>query len=142
MVISEFTPFNLLYIWKINKVYQTPLVITNKNISASFYSEHKYNKLYQKYAYHRFVSTRPLAKWVEYLPKVQETGVQSQVESYQRLKKIVLDATLLNTQHYMARIKRKVEKSREWSTILLYTLCSSYWKGSLWITLDKGRQLY
>ena len=30
---------------------------------------------------------------------VRSTGVQSQVESYQRLKKIVLDAALLNTQH-------------------------------------------
>ena len=33
----------------------------------------------------------------------------SQVESYQRLKKMVLDATLLNTQHYKVRIKDKVE---------------------------------
>ena len=29
----------------------------------------------------------PLATWVECLPMVQETRVQSQVESYQRLKK-------------------------------------------------------
>ena len=39
---------------------------------------------------------------------VRETGVQSQVESYQRLKKMVLDATLLNTQHFKERIKGKV----------------------------------
>ena len=31
--------------------------------------------------------------------------VQSQVESYQTLKKMVLDATLLNTQHYKVRVK-------------------------------------
>ena len=31
--------------------------------------------------------------------------VQSQVKSYQRLKKMVLDAFLFNTQHYKARIK-------------------------------------
>ena len=36
---------------------------------------------------------------------VQETCVQSQVESYQRLKKMVLDPALLNTQHYEVRIK-------------------------------------
>ena len=53
---------------------------------------------------------------------VQETGVQSQVESYQRLKKVVLDATLLKTQHYKVRIKSKVEQSREMSCILLYTM--------------------
>ena len=48
-----------------------------------------------------------------------ETGVQSQVDSYQRLKKMVLD-TLLNTQHYKVRIKGKVEQSREWSSALNY----------------------
>ena len=52
---------------------------------------------------------------------VRETGVQSQVESDQRLKKIVLDAALLNTQHYKARIKGKVEQSRDWSSALPYT---------------------
>ena len=44
---------------------------------------------------------------------VWETGVQSQVKSYQRLKKMVLDAALLNTQHYKVWIKGKVEQSRE-----------------------------
>ena len=34
--------------------------------------------------------------------------LQSQVESYKRLKKMVLDATLLNTQHYKIRIKVKL----------------------------------
>ena len=36
--------------------------------------------------------------------------------------KMVLDATLLNTQHYKANIKGKVEQSREWSSALLYIL--------------------
>ena len=52
---------------------------------------------------------------------VRETGVQSQVESYQRLKKMVLDAALLNTQHYKVKIKGKMEQSREWSSALPYT---------------------
>ena len=30
-------------------------------------------------------------------------------ESYQRLKKMLLDATLLNTRHYKVRIEGKVE---------------------------------
>ena len=47
---------------------------------------------------------------------VRETGVQSQVESYQKLKKMVFDAALLNAQHYMVRIKGKVEQSRERSS--------------------------
>ena len=36
--------------------------------------------------------------------------------------KMVVDAALLNTQHYKVRIKGKVEQSREWSSALLYTV--------------------
>ena len=43
----------------------------------------------------------------------RETWVQSQVEPYQRLNKMVLDATVLNTLHYKVRIKGKKEQSRE-----------------------------
>ena len=49
--------------------------------------------------------------------------VQSQVASYQRLKKWYLIPPLLNTQQYTVRIKGKVEQSRERS--------NSYSKGSL-----------
>ena len=51
-----------------------------------------------------------------------ETRIQLQVETYQRLKKMVLDAALLNTQHYKVWIKGKVEQSKEWSSTLPYTL--------------------
>ena len=37
-------------------------------------------------------------------------------------QKMVLDAALLNTQHYKLRIKGKEEQSREWSNALPYTL--------------------
>ena len=36
--------------------------------------------------------------------------------------KMVLDTTLLNTQHYKVRFKSKVEQSWEWSSALPYTL--------------------
>ena len=39
-----------------------------------------------------------------------------------KTQKKLLDATLLNTQHYKVRIKGKVEQSREWSSALPYTL--------------------
>ena len=39
-----------------------------------------------------------------------------------KTQKMVLDATLLNTQHYKVRIKGKVEQSRERSSTLPYTL--------------------
>ena len=35
--------------------------------------------------------------------------------------KMVVDASLLNTQHYKVRIKGKVEQSREWSSAFPYT---------------------
>ena len=38
-----------------------------------------------------------------------------------KTQKMVLDATLLNTQHYKVRIKSKVEQSRKWNSALSYT---------------------
>ena len=39
-----------------------------------------------------------------------------------KTQKMVLYATLLNIQHYKVRIKGLVEQSKEWSSVLLYTL--------------------
>ena len=39
-----------------------------------------------------------------------------------KTQKMLLDATLLNTQHYKVRIKGKVKQSRKWSSTLSYTL--------------------
>ena len=38
-----------------------------------------------------------------------------------KTQKMVLDAALLNTQHYKVKIKSKVEQSKERSSILLYS---------------------
>ena len=38
-----------------------------------------------------------------------------------KTQKMVLDAALLNTQHYKVRIKGKVEQSWKWSSDLSYT---------------------
>ena len=59
-----------------------------------------------------------------------------------KTQKMVLDASLLNTQHYKVRIKGKVEQSREGVAPSPTHWCSSYRKGSLQVTLDYGRQLY
>ena len=48
-------------------------------------------------------------------------AVQSQVESYQRVKKMVLDAAFLNSQHYKIRNKGKVVHFRDIGTALPYT---------------------
>ena len=49
---------------------------------------------------------------------VRETWVQSQVASYQRLKKMVLDTSLLNTQQCKVRIKGKVEQYKKRSSAI------------------------
>ena len=51
-----------------------------------------------------------------------------------KTQKMVLDASLLNTQHYKVLIKGKVEQSRERNSTLPW--CSSYRKGSLWVALN------
>ena len=59
-----------------------------------------------------------------------------------KTQKMVLDASLLNTQHYKVRIKGKVGQSREGVAPSPTPWCSSYRKGSLRVTLDYGRQLF
>ena len=59
-----------------------------------------------------------------------------------KTQKMVLDASLLNTQHYKVRIKGKVGQSMERVAPSPTHWCSSYRKGSLRVTLDYGRQLY
>ena len=58
-----------------------------------------------------------------------------------KTQKMVLDASLLNTQHYKVRIKGKVKQSREGVAPSPTPWCSSYRKGSLRVILDYGRQL-
>ena len=59
-----------------------------------------------------------------------------------KTQKMVLEASLLNTQHYKVRIKGKVEQSREGVAPSPTHWCSSYRKGSLQVALDYGRHLY
>ena len=72
---------------------------------------------------------------------VRETRIQSQVESYQRFKKWYLmpPCLTLSIIRWGSRVKwinpgKGVAPSPT-------SRCSSYWKGSLRITLDYGRQL-
>ena len=58
-----------------------------------------------------------------------------------KTQKMVLDATLPNTQHYKVRIKVKVEQSRERSCTFPNTLVSWLLKRELQVALDYSRQL-
>ena len=59
-----------------------------------------------------------------------------------KTQKMVLDATLFNTQHYKVRIKVKWSNSGKGVVPSPTPWCSSYRKGSLQVTLNYGRQLY
>ena len=54
--------------------------------------------------------------------------------------KMVLDTSLLNTQWYKIGIKGRVEQSSEMSSTFPTPRCKSYWKGTLLVALDYGRQ--
>ena len=69
----------------------------------------------------------------------RESGVQSLVESYQKLKKMLVDASLFNTQPYKVRFKGKVEQSRERGRVFLYSSVEGLLKGSLQVTVDYER---
>ncbi len=56
-----------------------------------------------------------------------------------KTQKMVLDAPLLNTQHYKVRIKGKVEQSREGVAPSPTHWWRRYRKGSHRVTLDNGR---
>ena len=60
----------------------------------------------------------------------------SQVELYQTLKKMVLDATLLSTQHYKVRSRVKWSNPGNGVAPSPTPWYSSYWKGSLRVTLN------
>ena len=70
-----------------------------------------------------------------------ETWVQSQVESYQRLKKCYSIPPYLT--HSNIRYVSKVKWSNPGKGVTLFPTprCSSYWKESLRVTLDYGCQL-
>ena len=72
----------------------------------------------------------------------RETGVQSQVESYQRLKKWYLMPPCLTLS--IIRYGSRVKWSNPGKGVAPFPTpwCSSYRKGSLRLTLDYGRQLY
>ena len=78
---------------------------------------------------------------VEYSPMGLETGVQSQIKSYQRLKKYYLIPSCLTLSiiRYRSRKwsnpgKGVVPSSTRW--------CSSYWKGNFRVALNYGRPVY
>ena len=88
------------------------------------------------------VKTSPLAQWVKCSPMTRETWVQFQVASYQRLLKwyLIPPCLTLSNIRYVSRVKW----SNPWKEVAPSPTprCSSYWKRSLRVALDYGRQFY
>ena len=59
-----------------------------------------------------------------------------------RTQKMVLDTSLLNTQHNKVHIKGKMEQSKERSNRLLYTLLNSYGQLSIIISISTYIYIY
>ena len=59
-----------------------------------------------------------------------------------KTKKMVFDASLLNTQHYNAGIKSKWSNPRKGVAPPPAPRCSSNWKNSIRVVLYYGRQIY
>ena len=83
--------------------------------------------------------------WIQWLGcslMDREIWAQSQVESYQRLKKwyLILPCLTLSIIRYGSRIKWS--NPGEGVMLTPTPSCSSYWKGSLRVTIDCGHQLY
>ena len=75
-------------------------------------------------------------------PMVQETWVQSQVESYQRLKKWYLMPSCLTLSIIRYRSRVKWSNAGKGLVPLPTPWCCSYRKRNLQVTHDYGRQLY
>ena len=80
--------------------------------------------------------------WLECLPMVRETRIQSQVESYQRLKKWYLMPPCLTLS--IIRYGSRVKWSNQGKGVGPFPIpwCCSFCKGSLQVTLDYSHQLY
>ena len=59
-----------------------------------------------------------------------------------KTQKLILDASLLYTQHYKVWIKAKWSNLRKLVACSPTLQCSSYWKGSLWVTLGYSWSTY
>ena len=59
-----------------------------------------------------------------------------------KTQKMVLDASLSNTQHYKALIKCKWSNPGNGVAVFSTPRCYSYWKGSLQVTLSHSRPTY
>ena len=84
---------------------------------------------------HTYIHTGQFPLWVECLPMALWTGVQSQVKSYQRLKKWYLIPLFLTLSIIRLILGIKWSSPGEEVASSPTTQSSSYWKGIFWLPL-------
>ena len=89
-----------------------------------------------------FTGYRLIGSWVECSPMIRETGVQSQVGSYQRLLKWYLIPTCLTLSIIRSVSRVKWSNPGKGVASSPAPWCCSYWKENLPVALDNGRQIY
>ena len=136
------------------KVFLQGIVTTLKHSFKLYYYKNKYKSYYCKvyirlteiWAFNEIfifqtktlsyndlsIDLSILAWWLECSPMARETWVQ----------KIILDASLLNTQHYKIVLRVQWSNPGKGEAPSPTPWCSSYRKGSLWVTLEYGRRIY
>ena len=82
-----------------------------------------------------YQSVRPVGTMVRVL--ANDLGNLGSIPSrvIRKIKKMVLDASLLNTQYYKIQVKGKWTNPEKEVVIYPIPQCSSYWKGSLQVVL-------
>ena len=83
-----------------------------------------------------------LAQWVECSPMIRVDLGSIPGRIIPMIFKMVLDTSLLNTQQYKVHMRVKWSNPGKGVVPSPIHCCSSYWKGSLLVALDYGRQLY
>ena len=117
---------------KINKQLQKPFKIFFARLECmNFYMYVNQCRSNETYILDDLVS----AKWVEHSSRVQEIGVQSQVESYQRIKKWYLMRPCLTLSIIRYGLRVKWNDPVKGGAPFRSPRWSSYWKGSFWVTL-------
>ena len=105
--------------------------------SYHFVAYYQFSLYYTWFSWYCFVLL-----WLECSPMARETWVQSQVESYQRLKKWYVMPPSLTLS--ITGCRSRVKWSNLWKGVAPSPTprCFSYRKWSLRVALDYGRQLY
>ena len=80
-----------------------------------------------------------IVQWVECSPMIREIWVQSQVASYQKTWYLMPPCLTLSNMRYVSW--EKWSNPGKGVAFSPTPRCSSYWKGSLLVALDYGRQL-